>query len=300
MTSPRLLVLGDTGLAGTAVVQAARARGLEVAGASRRGEIRLDLRDADGIAAVVAEVKPSHIVNAAALVSVPDCEADPGLAWSINARPAALLAQAARGIGARVTHISTDHYFTGDGARAHDEDAPVTLVNEYARSKYAAEALALTHADTVVVRTNLIGLASATGGSFGEWAMRVIANDEAATLFEDQFVSILDVWSLAEGLLDLAQGEARGVVNLASSQVFSKAELVEAIAAAMGRTLTRARRGSVQASAVPRPDSLGLDVRRAEAILGRRLPTLAQVAQAVATKAAETGTAEARDHALGR
>src|SRR5690606_27575501 len=107
----------------------------------------------------------------------------------------------------------------------------------------------LTHADTVVVRTNLIGLASATGGSFGEWAMRVIANDEAATLFEDQFVSILDVWSLAEGLLDLAQGEARGVVNLASSQVFSKAELVEAIAAAMGRALTRARRGSVQASA---------------------------------------------------
>ncbi len=300
MTSPRLLVLGDTGLAGTAVVQAARARGLEVAGASRRGEIRLDLRDAEGIAAVVAEVRPSHIVNAAALVSVPDCEADPGLAWSINARPAALLAQAARGIGARVTHISTDHYFTGDGARAHDEDAPVTLVNEYARSKYAAEALALTHADTVVARTNLIGLASATGGSFGEWAMRVIAGDEAATLFEDQFVSILDVWSLAEGLLDLAQGEARGVVNLASSQVFSKAELVEAIAAAMGRTLTRARRGSVQASAVPRPDSLGLDVRRAEAILGRRLPTLAQVAQAVAARAAEAGAAEARDHALGR
>src|SRR5690606_5122246 len=163
MTSPRLLVLGDTGLAGTAVVQAPRARGLEVAGASRRGEIRLAPRDAEGISAVVAEVRPSHIVNAAALVSVPDCEADPGLAWSINARPAALLAQAARGIGARVTHISTDHYFTGDGARAHDEDAPVTLVNEYARSKYAAEALALTHADTVVVRTNLIGLASATG-----------------------------------------------------------------------------------------------------------------------------------------
>ena len=293
--TPRLLVLGDTGLAGTAVVEAARARGLEVAGASRRGEIRLDLRDADGIAAVVADVKPTHVVNAAALVSVPDCEADPGLAWSINARPAALLAQAAREIGARVAHISTDHFFCGDGARAHGEDAPVTLVNEYARSKYAAEALALTHADTVVVRTNLVGLASATGGSFGEWAMRVIANDEPATLFEDQFVSILDVWSLAEGLLDLAQAEVRGVVNLASSQVFTKADLVEAIAAAMGRTLTRARRGSVQASAVPRPDSMGLDVRRAEAILGRRLPTLAQVAQAMAARAAET-----RDHALGR
>jgi hypothetical protein len=33
---------------------------------------------------------------------------------------------------------------------------------------------------------------------------------------------------------------------------------------------------------VRRPDSLGLDVRRAEAILGRRLPGLSQVAAAVA------------------
>jgi dTDP-4-dehydrorhamnose reductase len=279
------------------VVDAARSRDLEVAGASRRGEIRIDLRDADGLAAVVADVKPSHIVNAAALVSVPACEADPGQAWMINARPAALLADAARRIGARVVHISTDHFFRGDGRRAHREDDPVTLVNEYARSKFAAEALAMTHADTVVVRTNLIGLSSATGGSFGEWALKVIENDEPATLFEDQFVSILDVWSLAEGLLDLARTDTRGVINLASREVFTKADLVEAIAAAMGRTLTRARRGSVQASDVPRPDSLGLDVGRAEAILGRRLPTLAQVAQAVSARAAETGP---RDHALGR
>jgi dTDP-4-dehydrorhamnose reductase len=293
----RLLVLGDTGLAGTAVVDAARARGLEVFGASRRGEIRIDLRDADGLAAVVAEVKPSHIVNAAALVSVPACEADPGLAWAVNARPAALLAQAARRIGARVVHISTDHFFTGDGARPHAEDAAVTLVNEYARSKYAAEALAMTHADTVVVRTNLIGLSSATGGSFGEWAMTVVETDAAATLFEDQFVSILDVWSLAEGLLDLAQTDVRGVLNLASSEVFAKADLVEAIAGGMGRTLTRARRGSVQASDVARPDSMGLDVRRAEAILGRRLPGLEAVAQAVCARAAG---ATSRDHALGR
>jgi dTDP-4-dehydrorhamnose reductase len=153
----------------------------------------------------------------------------------------------------------------------------------------------MTHADTVVVRTNLIGLSSATGGSFGEWALRVIETDAAATLFDDQFVSILDVWSLAEGLLDLAQADVRGVLNLASSEVFTKADLVEAIAAGLGRTLTRARRGSVQAADVPRPDSLGLDVRRAEAILGRKLPTLAQVAQSVCARATET-----RDHALGR
>jgi dTDP-4-dehydrorhamnose reductase len=281
-----LLVLGDTGLLGSAVLSAARGHGLTAWGASRRGEVRLDIRDQAALSDTVATLRPSLIVNAAALVSIPACEADPGEAWAVNARPAAVLARAARAVGARVVHISTDHYFLGDGKKAHGEDAPVTLVNEYARSKYAAEALALTHADTLVVRTNMIGLSA----SFGAWARDVIERDEAATLFEDSFVSILDIWTLSEAILDLGAGEAAGRLNVGSREVFSKADLVRALAAAMDRTLTRAVSGSVTDTDVPRPDSLGLDVRKAEALLGRRLPTL----KAVATRFAK----EAHRHAL--
>lgn len=280
-----LLVLGDTGLLGSAVVTEARRRGLDVTGASRRGEVRLDIRDADSLAATIVELKPDLVVNTAALVSIPACEADPGAAWAVNARPAAVLAQAARQAGARVIHVSTDHYYLGDGRRPHLESDPVTLVNEYARSKYAAEALALAHADTLVLRTNMIGLSSAGGASFGEWALGVIRDDAPATLFEDAFVSILDVWSLAEGLLDLAETDRRGVLNLAAREVFSKADLVRAVAGKLGATLTRAVSGSVQASSVARPDSLGLDVGAAEAVLGRRLPTLDAVAARFAREA---------------
>lgn len=289
MSGTDLLVLGATGLLGSAIMQAARRRGLEAVGAARRGEIRLDVRDAASLADTVRELKPRLVVNAAALVSIPACEADPGEAWAVNARPAAVLAAVARQIGARVAHISTDHYYVGDGRTAHVEDAPVTLVNEYARSKYAAEALALTCPDTLVVRTNMIGLASAGGNAFGEWALGVIRRDAEATLFEDQFVSILDIWSLAEGVLDLAALDAVGTVNLASREVFSKADLVRAIAKAMGMPLTRAKGGTVQAVDIPRPDSLGLKVARAEALLGRRLPTL----NAVATRFAKEAQADA-------
>jgi len=278
MSPRRLLVLGDTGLAGRAIMREARARGLTVVGASRRGERPVDICDAGALRALMGEVAPSLMINAAALVSVADCEKDPGRAWMVNARAVALIAQAAGDLGVRLLHISTDHFYSGDGRRAHREDEPVVLLNDYARTKYAAEAFALTAPDALVVRTNLLGLKSATGGSFGEWARGVIEEDAEATLFEDQFVSILDIWSVAEGLLDLAVSNAKGVVNLASSEVFSKAELVEALAVASGRTLTRARRGSVGRLDVRRPDSLGLDVSRAEAVLGRRLPGLAAVA----------------------
>lgn len=285
MSGVRLLVLGDTGLAGTAILDAARARGLAATGASRRGERQVDLRDAAALRGLLDALAPTLVINAAAQVSVAECERDPAQAWLVNARPAALIADAARQAQIRFVQISTDHFYTGDGRRPHGEDEPVVLLNDYARTKYAAEAFALTAPDALVVRTNILGLKSATGGSFGEWALKLIEADGEATLFDDQFVSILDIWSFAEGLLDLAASDARGVVNLASCEVFSKAELVEALAAALGRTLTRARRGSVGTLEVRRPDSLGLDVTRAEAILGRRPPGLSAVAERFARQA---------------
>ncbi len=53
--------------------------------------------------------------------------------------------------------ISTDHYFCGQGDLKHDESAPVTLLNEYARTKYAGEAFALTNPEACVIRTNVVG-----------------------------------------------------------------------------------------------------------------------------------------------
>jgi dTDP-4-dehydrorhamnose reductase len=217
------------------------------------------------------------IVNAAAMTSIPACEHDPAEAWLINARPAAILADYARATHARLVHISTDHFYTGDGCQRHREADPVQLVNDYARVKYAAEGFALTAPRALVLRTNFVGWPSATGGSLAEWAMQVIEGDIATDLYDDQFISCLDVWTLAESVLDLAFGDAVGVLNLGAGEVFSKADFVLALAKALNRPLSRARIGKVAAQATPRADSLGLDVSRAERILGRSLPTLDRV-----------------------
>lgn len=278
-------MLGATGLLGTAVCEAARARGMAVIAAARSGSVAVDIRDEAALVGLLEAHRPDIIVNAAAQVSVEACERDPGAAWLINARPAAILAAYARRSGARLAHISTDHFFMGDGAARHDEAARVVLVNDYARSKYAAEALALTDPAALVVRTNMVGIASRNGGSFGEWARRLIETDGEGVLFDDQYVSLLDVWSLADALLDLAATPAAGVLNVGSSEVFSKAAFVLALAEALGRSLTRARPGAVaKTQSVRRPDSLGLDVARAEAWLGRPLPNLSQVVHSLATR----------------
>ncbi|MDR3511218.1 MAG: sugar nucleotide-binding protein [Caulobacteraceae bacterium] len=277
MSEVDLLVLGGTGLAGRAIMASARRRNLNAIAVARGGELPVDVRDEGALVRALADVRPRVIVNAAAIVSAPACERDPAATWLVNARPAAIVASHARATGARFAQISTDHYYSGDGRRRHAEDEPVRLINEYGRSKYAAEAFALTAPDAIVLRTNFVGWPSVLGSSFAEWAMGVIEQDLPADLYDDQFVSSLDVWTFADGVLDLACGDALGVVNLGAGEVFSKAEFVQALAARMARPLTRARLASVGLQQSPRGDSLGLDVSRAEGILGHPLPGLEAV-----------------------
>ncbi|WP_448191925.1 SDR family oxidoreductase [Azospirillum sp. sgz301742] len=279
----RWLIFGATGLLGQALMREARRRGLAVAGAARSAaDIACDVTDPEAVAAAFDAAAPDFVVNAAALVDLDRCESDPRLAYMVNARAAAFLAEQCRQRGSRLVHISTDHYWRGEGARLHGEAAPVRLLNEYARSKYAGEAFAATAPGALVVRTNITGFRGWAGRpTFAEWCLDVIERDAPVTLFDDFHTSTIDAPSCAAALFDLVALGAGGLLNVAAREAASKAAFVDALAAAANRRLSRATHGSVAGLATPRADSLGLDVTRAEAILGRRLPDTAAVVRAL-------------------
>lgn len=277
-----LLVLGAAGMLGQAVMAEAAKRGLDAAGPSHA---ELDMTDDAALAACFAKLKPNLVINAAAIADVGACEADPLTAWRVNARAVAVLADLCRSSGARLVQVSTEHYFAGDGDGRHAEDAPVTLLNDYARTKFAGEAFALTCPKALVARVNIVGIRGRGNPSFAEWALDVIAHDREAVLYEDAFVSCIDVWTCARALFDLAEKDASGILNLASREVFSKKAFVESLAAQLGRPLTKTRTGSVRSgSGARRADSQGLDVSVAEGLLGYRLPTLTDVTARLAAE----------------
>ena len=281
-----LLVIGATGMLGQAVVAAAAARGEDVATAARSGAgLVLDVTDHAAVHATVRSVAPDAIVNCAALVSLAACEGDPGTAYEVNARAVAFLAEAARAASARLVHVSTDGFWIGDGRSRHDEDSPVRLVNEYARTKYAGEAFARAYPGTLTVRTNVTGFRRAVGRpTFIEWVVAALEAGESMTLFDDFYTSTLDAPALAEAVLDLLGAGATGLLHVASSEVTSKQEFIEAVARATGYGDREFATASVASLDPPRPDSLGLDVTRAEAILGRSLPDLEQTVGALAAQ----------------
>jgi dTDP-4-dehydrorhamnose reductase len=278
-----MIVTGSTGMLGAAWMRAANVRGLSAVGVARsNADFSIDLCDDMATACVLDEVEPSVVINCAAMTDVQACERDVGKAYATNARAVRTLAQHCQMRGIYLVQVSTDHFFTGDGAAKHDESVPVRLVNEYARAKFAAEGFALTCPGSLVLRTNVVGFRGWARPTFVEWAMRALDGGETIPLFDDVFTSSIDVGSFVSAALDLIARRASGLLNLASSEVSSKRAFIETLARAFGLSLAATTGGSVASMAgARRAESCGLDVLKAERLLGYRLPGLSEVVDAL-------------------
>ena len=269
----KILVLGGTGLLGEALMQRCQVLGHAAIAASRASKaMPLDISDRARLASALSDVKPELVINCAALASIDACEADPAKAFALNTEPVGELARLSGALRFKLVHVSTDHYFTGAGKTRHGEDAPVTLLNEYARSKFASEKYALTTPGALVVRTAFVGRSSGHDRGFAEQIHGALQRGDKLTLFEDAYTSLLHRSEVARLMLELAERDARGVVNVASCDVFSKADLIRAFAGKLGLAL-KAKSGSVKSLQIPRAESLGLATAKVEAQLGRRMPS---------------------------
>ncbi len=264
---------------GQALMAEARGGGGDPVGVARAGaDICFDIGDSHALRRALSETAPQVVINAAALTNLEQCERKPAVAWKINAHAVGVMAEACRETRTRFVHLSTDHYYTGDGVLLHDEAAPVTLVNEYARSKHAAEALALHHPEALVVRTNIAGWRGWPGRpTFLEWLVSAIETDRPITLFSDYYTSTLDARTCAAHVLRLIDLSATGILNVAARDVASKEEFAIALAQALGLNLKQTTRGNVRELQPRRAESLGLDVSHAERLLGLTLPNTRQV-----------------------
>ena len=269
----KVLIVGGTGMLGEALVQRCQALNYTAIPASRSSKaMPLDIADRRQLGAVLDDVRPDVVINSAAIASIDACESDPGRAYSVNAKPVADLVQFARTGRFKLVHVSTDHFFTAGGQARHREDAPVTLVNEYARSKFAAEKFALLSPDVLVVRTAFVGRISSHNSGFAEQIYVSLQKKEEMVLFEDAYTSLLHRSDAADMILRLITRDARGVINVASSDVFSKADLIRAFARKLGLPLN-GQSGSVTSLEIPRAESLGLATTKVEGLLGCQMPS---------------------------
>ena len=92
----------------------------------------LDITNEKGVYDFITNLKPEYIINCAAFTAVDKAEECYELADKINGDGPANLAKAAKVVGAKLVHISTDYVFGGDlnienDYKEDDEKNPVTV-----------------------------------------------------------------------------------------------------------------------------------------------------------------------------
>ncbi|MEP6508551.1 MAG: SDR family oxidoreductase [Gemmatimonadales bacterium] len=293
-----LLVTGAAGFLGTSVLRAAAVDGREVVATVRSGVpsvataglVNADLTDRARVREMIASVRPTWVLNCAALANLEECESDPSKARAANVTAPANLAAACNEFGARLAHISTDSVF--DGTRGHysEDDVPSPL-NVYARSKLDGErAVREAMPGALVVRTNFIGLPVNRGGGLGDWIASSIEAGSPIKGFDDVIFSPLLATTLAHLLFDMMDASLMGLFHLGANDCMSKYEFAIAIARELGTLEARIERASLsdQPMAVRRPLDTSLSSKRAENALARQMPTVLEAVRGFISERSET------------
>jgi dTDP-4-dehydrorhamnose reductase len=217
----RALVVGAGGQLGRALIACAPA-GMEVVA---RGSDTLDITDKTAVEAAVREVRPALLLNAAAYTAVDKAESDESAALAVNAMGVGLLAEAARGVGARLAHVSTDFVFDGQAGTPYRPDATPNPLGAYGRTKLAGERLA--GPDALIVRTAWVY--APTGGNFVRTMLRLMRERDEVRVVADQIGSPTYAPGLAQAIWTLAEQGATGIYHYTDSGVASWYDFAVAI-----------------------------------------------------------------------
>jgi len=202
------------------------------------GRDELDITRSNAVVTVLERIRPDVVFNASAYNRVDKAEVEPGLAMEVNALAAHGLALAAREIGARIVHFSTDYVFDGTASRPYREDDAPNPVSCYGVSKLAGEHLvALADPRHLVVRTSGVfgtGGSQQKGGSFVSRIVAQAREGRSLRVVSDQRFAPTCAADLATAAIALARAGAHGLVHVTNEGACSWHELAVAALAAAG------------------------------------------------------------------
>ncbi|MGH9749316.1 MAG: SDR family oxidoreductase [Candidatus Polarisedimenticolia bacterium] len=212
------LVLGARGLAGSSI--AAR---LETVfpGTIAATRAELDVTDRFRLEAEFERLRPSVIVNAAAISDGDACEVDPEAAERVNSDGAANVARACVAAGVRLVHLSTVAVFDGAAAGPYVESDRPEPRSVLGRTRRAGEArIEEARGPHLILRTGwLFGPApSCVPGAI----LRRARDEGAVRLVADETGSPALAADLADAVLRLLATPARGIVHFANTGACSR------------------------------------------------------------------------------
>lgn len=217
-----LLILGKTGTLGKAFARICDKRNIHHLLLSRA---ELDITNEKKIEAILRELNPWGVVNAAGFVDVDKAEDHADTCMNVNCNGPSLLAALCKEQNTRFLTFSTDLVFDGKKMSPYVESDVICPLNVYGRSKAEAEHLVMQHnEDALIVRTSSF---------FGPWdesdfisgTLAALREEQPVTAAGDVFVTPTYVPDLVHAALDLLLDGEPGIVHITNEEVVSWAQL---------------------------------------------------------------------------
>jgi dTDP-4-dehydrorhamnose reductase len=223
----KVLVTGAGGQVGRALVASAPGHVKIV----RCSHADLDVADLDSVLRCIREHAPDVIINAAAYTAVDRAECEPDWARRVNTDGPRYLALAAREVGARLVHLSTDFVFDGTSRVPYPPTAPTNPLNVYGLTKRDGEeaVLDILPESSIVLRTAWVY--AAEGHNFVRTMLRLMRANGSVRVVRDQVGTPTAARSIAEIIWRLTENPAfRGTHHWTDAGVASWYDFAVAIA----------------------------------------------------------------------
>jgi dTDP-4-dehydrorhamnose reductase len=197
----KILVTGKTGQVGRCLIAQGEDYGFTMVGLSRS---ELDITSPRHVNAVITNINPDLVINAAAYTAVDKAENDSLSAYSTNENGPLNLSVVCRTLEIPLFHISTDYVFSGDLIEPYKEFDKANPISIYGKSKLMGE-LAIMNAlsNFIILRTSWVF--SEYGDNFVRKILGLVNDRDTLAIVSDQVGGPTSAESIAKVLLSLSE-----------------------------------------------------------------------------------------------
>jgi dTDP-4-dehydrorhamnose reductase len=190
-----------------------------------------DISDRAQLHRMLADLRPSVVINTAAYTEVDRAETDVVTCQAVNVKGVANLAAVCRDLDCTLMHISSDYVFGGDCSRTqpYDEtDLPAPL-SVYGQSKLDSELPVRELAKYFIVRSCGLYCDDENSSNFVNTMLRLAAQRESVQVVNDQRCTPTYIPHLCRALLFLLETEAYGTYHITNTGSTTWCELAQTI-----------------------------------------------------------------------
>ena len=228
---------------------------------------QLDIRSKGDTKSLISSFQPDVILNAAAAANVDWCEANREEAWKVNVVGVENLVEAAKKVGARLVHVSTDYVFDGKGGPYSEGDRP-SPISYYGKTKLAGEnAIRISGIPHAIVRTIILfGYAIDVRDNFALWVAGSLSQGKAIRCATDIIGNPTYVGDLSHAITRAFELGRSGLYHVCGPERLSRFDFARKIARVftLDDSLIQPVAASALGHSAPRPLSSGFITLKAE------------------------------------